>query len=94
MGIRTALGASPRDLLRLVVLDQGLRLGLLGVVLGLVLAVPATRVLSSMLYGVSANDPLVFGGVAVMLTAVAFVASLLPARQAARVDPSEVLRFE
>ncbi len=94
MGIRVAMGARPRDILRMIVLHQGLRPGFLGVVLGLLLALPMTRLLSSMLYGVSPHDPLVFGGVAALLAGVALLASLLPARQAARIDPIQVLRFE
>ncbi len=94
MGIRLAMGARPRDILRMVVFHQGLRLGFLGVALGLMLALPVTRMLSSMLYEVSPYDPLIFGGVGALLTAVAFFASLLPAHQASRVDPIRVLRFE
>ena len=69
-------------------------LGAAGVVLGVLAAIPVTRVLASMLYEVSATDPLVFGGVALMLLAVTAVAAYLPARRAARVDPMRVLRFE
>lgn len=94
MGVRVAMGARPRDILRLIVFHQGLRPGLFGVALGLLLALPVTRLLSSMLYGVSPHDPLVYGGVAALLTGVAFLASLLPAVQASRVDPIRVLRFE
>ena len=93
MGIRLALGARPGTLLRLVV-AQGAGLGLLGVLLGLLAAIPATRFLASMLYEVSATDPAVFGGVALLLVVVALLAAYLPARRAARVNPIEVLRFE
>ncbi len=93
MGVRLALGARPGDLLQLVV-RQGVVLGAAGVVLGMLMAIPTTRFLTSMLYEVSAGDPAVFGGVAILLLAVAWFAAYLPARRAARVDPMEVLRFE
>jgi len=93
MGIRRALGALPADLLRKVV-GQGVGLAGAGVALGILAALPVTGLLSSMLYQVSARDPLVFGLVAVLLTVVAALASYLPARRAAKVDPMEVLRFE
>ncbi len=94
MGIRIALGARPGDLLRQVLVRHGLRLGVLGVAIGLVAALPLARFLSSMLYRVSASDPAVFAGVGLLLAAMAGLASYLPARQAARVDPIETLRFE
>ncbi len=93
MGIRMALGARPADVLKMVI-GQGLGLAALGVVLGLVGAVPTTRALTSMLYEVSANDPAVFAGVAVVLTLVALAAAYVPARRAARVSPVEVLHSE
>ncbi|MEM7350767.1 MAG: ABC transporter permease [Acidobacteriota bacterium] len=93
MGIRLALGARPGTLLRSVV-AQGAGLGVLGVLIGLLAAVPATRFLGSMLYEVSATDPAVFAGVALLLVAVALLAAYIPARRAARVNPIEVLRFE
>ncbi len=93
MGVRLALGARPADLLRRVVM-QGVGLAGAGVLLGSLAAIPATGFLASMLYQVSAGDPTVFAGVALLLLAVAFAAAYVPARRAARVDPMEVLRFE
>ena len=77
-----------------MVLRQGMILAGIGVVIGLVAAVGLTRVLSSQLYGVEATDPVTFGAVASLLTAVALVASYLPALRASRTDPLEALRFE
>lgn len=92
-GIRLALGASRPDVLRLVLRD-GARLAALGLALGLVGALAAARLLDSLLYRVSVNDPLVFAGVVVLLAAVAFAATFLPARRATRVDPMQALRTE
>ncbi len=77
-----------------MVLRQGMILAGIGVAVGLVAAVGLTRVLSSQLYGVEATDPVTFGVVAALLTAVALVASYLPALRASRTDPLEALRFE
>ena len=88
-----ALGARRADVLRLVVW-QGVRLTLIGVGIGLAGAVGVTRVLSSVLYGISATDPVSFGGVALLLTAVTLLASLVPARWATKVDPMQALRSE
>jgi putative ABC transport system permease protein len=93
IGIRMALGASPRDVLQLVIRHSA-NLVAFGVVLGVVASVGITRVLSSLLFGVSATDPLTFFGVIVLLAAVALVAGYMPARRASRVDPIVALRYE
>jgi len=91
IGIRMALGAKPGNVLRLVV-KQGLGLALTGVAIGLGAAAIVTRAMSSMLYGISATDPLAFAGVSVVLIAAALAATYLPARRAAKVDPMISLR--
>jgi predicted permease len=93
IGVRMALGARPSDVLRLV-LWQGLRLTLVGLALGLALAAAGTRVLSNVLYGISAADPLSYFAVAAALTLAALLASYVPARWATRVDPIRALRAQ
>ena len=92
IGIRMALGAARTDMLRLVLM-QGLRLAIIGVVLGAGLAYGLTRVLAGLLFGVKANDALTFVGVATILFAVALIATLIPARRASAVEPSQALRY-
>jgi len=93
IGIRMALGAGGRHVLWLV-LGHGLRLTLVGVGVGLAVALLLTRVLESLLYGVSGTDPLTYAGVALLLTSVALLACYVPARRATRVDPLVTLRQE
>ncbi|HYP01333.1 MAG TPA: FtsX-like permease family protein, partial [Pyrinomonadaceae bacterium] len=93
LGIRIALGAKTRDVLKLI-LGRGLALTLTGIVLGLVASLALTRFLSSLLFGISATDPVTFGGLALLLTAVALVACYVPTRRAMKVDPMVALRNE
>jgi putative ABC transport system permease protein len=90
-GIRMALGAKNRNILGLVI-KQGMTLVLLGVVIGVGATLAITRVMSSMLFGVAANDPLTISAVSVTLAVVALFACLAPARRATRVDPMVALR--
>jgi putative ABC transport system permease protein len=90
IGVRMALGATRHDVLMLVIRQAAWPVGI-GVILGTALSAAATRVLTAQLYGVTAGDPLTFGAVAVGLAAIAFAASLIPARRAASVDPTKAL---
>ena len=93
MGVRIALGASRRNLFRLV-LSLSLRLVVVGLGIGVLLAVAATFMLKSLLYGVSTHDPLIFVAVSLLLLGVAIIAGFVPARRAAQVDPMTALRAE
>jgi putative ABC transport system permease protein len=93
IGVRMALGAQPGDVMRLV-LGQGARMALLGVVTGLAAALALTQLMASQLFGVTAHDPLTFGSVGFLLIVVALLACYVPARRAVRVDPLIALRCE
>jgi putative ABC transport system permease protein len=93
IGVRMALGAQPLDILRLI-LQQGMGLVFIGVALGLAGAWAVTRVMGSLLYEVSASDPLTFFSVALLLTLIALLASFIPAYRATKVDPVIALRYE
>ena len=93
IGIRLAMGAQTRDVVSLV-LRRGMTLTLVGVGIGLIGSFFLTRLMSTLLYGVSASDPRTFGVIAVLLTAVALLACYIPARRAARIDPMVALRGE
>jgi putative ABC transport system permease protein len=92
-GIRQALGASPADVVRMV-LSEGVRLAVFGVTAGLILAAFGTRLLRSFLFGVDSADPLTYGAVALTLAAIALAAAWIPARRATRVRPADALRGE
>jgi predicted permease len=92
-GLRTALGASPGNILRLV-LGQGIVTAMIGVAIGLTGALVLTRTLQSLLFGLSATDPLTFAAVALLLVLVSLLACYVPARRAAKVDPMVALRYE
>jgi len=93
IGIRVTLGAQSTDVVRIVV-GEGLRFALIGVVIGVASGLLLTRLLQSFLYGISASDPVTFIGVTVLLVGVALAASFFPARRATRVDPIIALRYE
>jgi len=93
IGVRMTLGASRADVLRLVV-AQGAKLALVGLLTGFVAAAMLTRTIAVLLYGIGPHDPLTFLSVGVLLFVVAILATYLPARRAMRVDPAAALRYE
>ncbi len=93
IGVRVALGASSGDVLRMI-LGQGLRTIFIGVAIGIIGSLGLTRTVESLLFGVTATDPLTFGGVTLLLVGAALLACYIPARRAMRVDPMVALRYE
>ena len=93
MGIRVAMGAQPRDIFRMVI-GRAVVLAAAGVAIGIAGALALTRLLTNLLFGVSANDPATYTVVALAVSAVVLAASYLPARRATRVDPMIALRYE
>jgi len=93
IGIRMALGASSVQVMRMVI-GSGLRLAVVGIAVGILVALGATRSLTTLLYQVAPNDPLTFVAVPILFVAVAMAACYLPARRGMRVDPLVALRYE
>jgi putative ABC transport system permease protein len=92
-GVRVAMGAKPRDILRLILRESG-TLTLSGMAAGLILAALSARIVANSIYGISPLDPLTYGAVGLVLVAVALAASYVPAHRATKVDPMVALRYE
>jgi ABC-type antimicrobial peptide transport system permease subunit len=93
IGIRVALGAQRRDVLKLVI-GQGMAVALSGASLGLAAALAVTQLMKSLLFGVTATDPTTFALIALLLVGVTLIASFVPARRATKVDPLQALRHD
>jgi ABC-type antimicrobial peptide transport system permease subunit len=93
IGIRMSLGAEARDIMRLII-GQALRLVGVGLLAGVVIALTATRVMTSLLYGVTATDPITFVSICAIIGTIALIASYMPAARAARVDPLVAIRYD
>jgi ABC-type antimicrobial peptide transport system permease subunit len=93
IGLRIALGAQPENVLRMVV-GEGMKLALVGVTLGLIASFAVTRTMRTLLFGVSATDPLTFLGITLLMAAVALFACWIPARRATKVAPLVALRYD
>jgi len=93
IGVRMALGATPRNVVRLII-GQGMRVVMAGVAAGLIGALLVTRLMTNVVYGVRVTDPLTYGAVALLLTVVALLASYIPARRATRIDPLTSMRSD
>jgi putative ABC transport system permease protein len=93
IGIRLAVGAKAQDVFRLMMI-QGMKPAVIGLAIGLIAAIGLTRLMASLLFGVSATDPMTFGALTVILLSVALVACFFPARRAMKVDPMIALRYE
>ena len=93
IGIRVALGAQHADILRIVLL-QGAKMTAIGIAVGLAISYALTRLLHTLLFGVTPNDPLTIAAVAFLLAAVSLTACYIPARRASRLDPIQALRYE
>jgi putative ABC transport system permease protein len=93
IGVRMALGATARDVFKLIV-GRGMKLTIVGIVIGVAGAIALTRLMHSLLFNTSATDPYIFVAIAVLLSVAAFLACYIPARRAARVDPLTALRYE
>jgi putative ABC transport system permease protein len=93
IGIRMSLGAEARDIMRLIV-GQALKLVGIGILVGVIVALGATRVMTTLLYGITATDPLTFVSICLIIGAIALIASYVPANRATKVDPLVAIRYD